>query len=357
MRFRVPILILITLLAVLMLAVTSHAGGKVKKKPRPQVDQYNFIRMADGFLVLYDPSYAMMVPYKDTGMTRLEMMRKILVESNASVPELKWQAGLYPHWKNVMWLPGSPESFHPYYRLQNYSKDEYGVALEQLPVESTGPPMLQIALMKLEHLLPLPGRTEVFLFTNGEDSRFKGVDEPDPLGQARMLAAKHNLCLTIVSSATTDEARKLLDDMAHVNTCSQVMDFDLVAERPEHLFGRLYMGVDGLFDDVLFEFDKSYIKNEYRNTLDELGRFLKKHRHAYTVLSGFTDSVGPETYNIGLSQRRAESAQKYLINKFHLKKDRVLLYWYGFNKPIAPNSTAEGRQRNRRITIIIREKV
>ncbi len=357
MRFKIPLLILITLQAVFLLSITSFAGGRVKEKPRPTVDQYNFIRMADNFFVLYDPSTAMTVPYKNTGMTRLEVMRKILVESNASAPELKWQAGLYPHWKNVMWLPSSPESFHPYYRLQNYNKDEYGLALEELPIISSGPPMLQIALMKMEYLLDLPGRTEIFLFTNGEDARFKGVEEPEPLAQAKMLAANHNICLTIVSSATTDKAKKLLYDMAKVNTCSQVIDFDTVVEHPEYLFGKLYMGVDGLFGDVLFDFDKAYIKNDYRKKLDVVGRFLKKHRHAYTVLSGFTDSVGPETYNIGLSQRRAESAQRYLINKYHIKKDRVLLYWYGLNKPVAPNTTAEGRQRNRRVTIIIREKV
>ena len=312
--------------------------------------------MGDNFFVFYDPSTAMTVPYKDTGMTRLEVEKQILQKSNASLPELGWQAGLYPHWKNVMWLPGSPESFHPYYSLQNYNNEKYGAAINDLPVISTGPPMLQIALMKLEYLLGLPGRTEVFLFSNGEDSRVKEVEEPEPLAQAKMLAANYDVCFTIISSATSDAAAKLLSDIASVNSCSQVIDFDTVADNPEHLFGKLYMNTNDAFGNVLFDFDKFNIKKKYRSTLDQLGHFLVDHPQTYTVLSGFTDNRGTEAYNIRLSERRAESVRKYLRNKFKISPKRILLYWYGYADPIASNNTEKGRQLNRRVTITIREK-
>ncbi len=356
MKFKTPYLV--TLLAVLLLPGSSIAGNGSTVQPQmaPTVEHPGYTRMADNFFVFYDPSTAMTVPYKNTGMTRLEVEKQILLRSNGSLPELGWQAGLYPHWKNVMWLPSSPETFHPYYRLQNYNNEKYGAALEELPVVSTGPPMLQFALMKLEYLLGLPGRTDVFLFTNGEDSRVKEVEEPEPLAQARMLAANYDVCFTIISSATSDAAIKLLNDIASVNNCSQVIDFDTVADNPEYLFGRLYMKADGSFGKVLFDFDKYNIKKEYRGVLDQVGHFLMGHPQKHTVLSGFTDNRGSEAYNIRLSERRAKSVRKYLHDKFKINPNRILLHWYGYANPIASNDTEGGRHLNRRVTITISRK-
>lgn len=361
--------LLFSLIILSMLPVTVIAGGRKphskpippKKKPVLRSDAMvkappKYIRMADNFFVFYDPSTAMTVPYKNTGMTRLEMSKQILLKSNAAMPDLRWQTGLYPHWKNVMWLPASPGSFHPYYVLQNYDKDKFASALGKLPVMSSGPPMLQMSLMKLEYLLGLPGRTEVFLFTNGEDARFKGVDEPAPLAQAEMLARNYDVCFTIISSATTPKADRRLHKIAEVNDCSQVVDFDTVAAHPEYLFGRLYMTPDGLFENVLFSFDKANIRKKHRKTLKRLGKYLLENPTHYAVLSGFCDIIGPEKYNMRLSQRRAESAQKYLLNHFPaLTKERILLYWYGYAHPVASNKTTAGRRLNRRATIMIRK--
>lgn len=319
------------------------------------LEQKRYLPMTDNFFIIYDPSTSMDVPYKESGLTRMEMEKKIIRESNASLPELNWQAGLYPHWKGGLWLNGSPEAFKPFYRLQNYDKKKYAQAIDQLPTIPAGPPMLQIALMKLEYLLGISGRSEIFLFSDGKDSRVKGVDEPAPLVQAKKLAKEYDVCFTIISSAEGDKEKKLLADMAAVNSCSQVIDFDTVAEHPEHLLGKLYMDTENSFSNVLFDFDKSVVKKEYRNTLDKLGNFLQKNPQTYTVLSGFTDSIGTEAYNIGLSRRRAESVRNYLQKKFRIGDKQLLLYWYGYAHPVASNKTAQGRQLNRRVTITLRQ--
>lgn len=312
------------------------------------------LRMANNFFIIYDPSDSMDVPYKDTGLTRLEAEKQIIRQSNATLPDLGWQAGLYPHWKDELWLHGSFMAFKPYYELKRYDQAAYAQAIDQLPVKPTGPPMIQRGLMKLEHLLGLPGRTEVFLFSDGKHSTAREL-EPEPLEQARMLADKFDVCFTIVSSATTAEEIKLLDDIASVNTCSQVIDFDTVFEKPEHLFGKLYMdtGQAG-FNNVLFDFDKYSIKAEFKPALDKLGQFLLDQPGAYVVLSGFCDSTGNEAYNIKLSKKRAESVRNYLSKKFKISQDRMLSYWYGYANPVASNATAEGRALNRRVTIAIR---
>jgi OOP family OmpA-OmpF porin len=346
----------------LLLAFTPVSGGqhpkhKAKLKANPlAVEDSRPRRMADNFFIFYDPSTSMAVPYKATGLTRIEAEKKILRESNASLPELNWQAGLYPHWKGDLWLPGNPMAFKPYYRLQTYKKADFAAAIEQLPVTPESPPMLQTGLMKLEHLLGLAGRTEVFLFSDGKHSTFAEL-EPPPLTEARMLAAKYDVCFNIVSSATEARAKKLLEDIAAVNSCSQVIDFDTVYNRPEHLLGKLYMDTRANgFNNILFDFDKSNIKPQFAAELDKLGRHLQANPQSYVVLSGFTDSIGTEAYNIQLSQRRAESVRNYLHAKFGISQENMLMYWYGYANPVASNKTAAGRQQNRRVTIVLRDK-
>ncbi len=345
----------------LLLILASHPVGGEQMTPELRhtlhaSEESRFIRMAQNFFVFYDPSTTMAVPYKNTGLTRIEAEKKILRESNASLPELNWQAGLYPHWKGELWLPASPMAFKPYYRLQLYKKADFAAAIEQLPIRSQSPPMLQTGLMKLEHLLGLPGRTEVFLFSDGKHSTFKEL-EPHPLTQAKKLAAKFDVCFNIVSSASGAKDKKLLDDIAAVNSCSQVLDFDTVYNRPEHLFGKLYMDTRANgFNNILFDFDKSNIKPQFAAELDKLGRLLQANPQFYAVLSGFTDSLGSEAYNIKLSQRRAESVRNYLHTKFGINRENMLMYWYGYANPVASNETAEGRQQNRRVTIVLRGK-
>lgn len=346
------------LLSFLVLLVsTGQANGAdqaMANKLAASGDGGRYLRMANNFFIIYDPADSMDVPYKDTGLTRLEAEKRIILASNATLPDLGWQAGLYPHWKGGLWLHGSPMAFKPYYELKRYDQAAYARAIEQLPVRPTGPPMLQRGLMKLEHLIGLPGRTEVFLFSDGKHSTAREL-EPEPLQQARMLAAKYDVCFNIVSSAATAEEKKLLDDIASVNNCSQVFAFDTVFAKPEHLFGKLYMDTEQAgFNNVLFDFDKDNIKDEFKPILDKLGRFLVGQPNTYVVLSGFCDSIGPEAYNLKLSKRRAESVRNYLSTRFKINKDRMLPYWYGYANPVASNATPEGRAQNRRVTIAIR---
>lgn len=356
MKYR-PFLF-VPFLLLMLTAASVMATAQQTAPPFPSnaldVSGNRYIRMAHNFFVFYDPTSTMDVPYKTTGMTRIEAQKYILQKSNASLPQLNWQAGLYPHWKGDLWLHGSPMAFKPYYRLHNYNKAEFAGAIDQLPTTPQSPPMLQTGLMKLEHLLGLPGRTEIFLFSDGQHMTYAGM-EPQPLSEARLLAGRYDICFNIVSSATTNKGRQLLQDIAAVNSCSQVIDFDTVFLHPEHLFGKLYMDTqaDG-FSNILFDFDKALIRPEFYSQLNKLGRMLKDNPQVYAVLSGFCDSIGSEAYNIRLSQRRAESVRRYLQRKFAIKSNQILLYWYGYANPVASNATEEGRRLNRRVTVVLR---
>lgn len=350
-RILAPFLFIFLILSLFIFLSSIHSQTTLSEQ-----NQQDFVRMADNFFIIYDPSTSMDKPYKDTGLSKLEVQKNIIRESNLSLPELNWQAGLYAHWKPGLQLPGSPYAHNPYYRLQNYDQKKFAEAIEMLPTIPTGPPMLQVALMELEHMLGIAGQTHVFIFSTGEDSRFEGVDEPEPLAQTRKLAKMYDVCFNIISNARGVKEKKLLAEMAAVNPCSQLIDFDTVAMNPEYLLGKLYANINNMFNNILFDFDKVNIKKEYRNELNKLGRFLIDNQKSHIILSGFTDSIGSKEYNINLSKRRAMQVRNYLTENFKIKNERILLYWYGYSNPVASNDTPEGRGLNRRVTISVKTK-
>lgn len=107
---------------------------------------------------------------------------------------------------------------------------------------------------------------------------------------------------------------------------------------------------------VYFDSDSSRVKQLYHKNLQKVGRFLKQYPDSRARIEGHTDSKGKKAYNMELSRRRAESVKSYLVNQFGVAPYRFDLKWYGESRPVADNSTPEGRQLNRRaITITIME--
>lgn len=98
---------------------------------------------------------------------------------------------------------------------------------------------------------------------------------------------------------------------------------------------------------VNFDFSKSTIKAEFSARLDEFVQFLKDVPSAKGVIEGHTDSVGSESFNQNLSERRAEAVKAYVVSR-GIDASRLETRGYGETKPIADNATVEGRAANRR---------
>jgi outer membrane protein OmpA-like peptidoglycan-associated protein len=105
-----------------------------------------------------------------------------------------------------------------------------------------------------------------------------------------------------------------------------------------------------ILDDVLFDFDKSTIKPEAAQIVDRLVVFMNENKNTRAALSGYTDNVGTEAYNLKLSERRWMSVKDYVVKK-GIDGGRVSGQGFGEAKPIADNKTAEGRAKNRRVEI------
>ncbi len=102
-----------------------------------------------------------------------------------------------------------------------------------------------------------------------------------------------------------------------------------------------------------FPSGKSTIQPEYFSLLTKLQRAIREFPNATVVIEGHSDNIGYEAYNLNLSANRARAVQQYLIANMGLPEDRVLAVGYGMERPIANNSTEEGRSQNRRIDVVI----
>ncbi|PWF47977.1 OmpA family protein [Massilia glaciei] len=102
--------------------------------------------------------------------------------------------------------------------------------------------------------------------------------------------------------------------------------------------------------EALFDFDKSVVKPEGQSALDNLLTQLQGMDTEVMVTVGHTDSVGSDAYNQKLSLRRAEAVKAYLVSK-GVDASRVYTEGKGESQPVASNDTAEGRAKNRRVTV------
>jgi OOP family OmpA-OmpF porin len=106
--------------------------------------------------------------------------------------------------------------------------------------------------------------------------------------------------------------------------------------------------------NVLFEFNSDKILPAYHDDINMLGRVLTSPQYsAYRVeIEGHTDSIGSDGYNQVLSQRRADSVRRYLVQTFAIRSDRLSAKGLGKRKPIASNDTPDGRSQNRRVEVV-----
>lgn len=107
-------------------------------------------------------------------------------------------------------------------------------------------------------------------------------------------------------------------------------------------------------DAVRFGFDRSDLSSTAKAALDAFAARVKdENKNVYIEVQGNTDSVGSEQYNVVLGQARAEAGMRYLAMQHGFPLHRLSAVSYGEFKPIADNKTAEGRAKNRRVTLVV----
>ncbi len=103
---------------------------------------------------------------------------------------------------------------------------------------------------------------------------------------------------------------------------------------------------------VLFDVGSDHIRGESTPTLAEIGDMLKAHPTLKLTIEGHTDNVGSAASNQALSEKRAAAVKQFLVSTYGIDAARLKSVGYGATKPVAPNTSEEGKQNNRRVELV-----
>lgn len=118
---------------------------------------------------------------------------------------------------------------------------------------------------------------------------------------------------------------------------------------------RVGEGINVTFDEnsgIYFDTNKSEVNSKSEISLLKLISIFQKYPKTNIMVEGHTDSTGRDTYNMELSQKRAQSVTNYLTRN-GIDSSRIQTNWFGEEQPKYDNSTAEGRSKNRRVELAI----
>lgn len=101
--------------------------------------------------------------------------------------------------------------------------------------------------------------------------------------------------------------------------------------------------------NITFDSAKSVIKPAFESEVAKLAEFMNQYADTVVTVEGHTDDQGADAYNQKLSQSRADAVKAMLITKYGVAAERVKAIGYGETQPVADNSTADGREQNRRV--------
>lgn len=135
----------------------------------------------------------------------------------------------------------------------------------------------------------------------------------------------------------------------HLRAGSPIAEKTTPIEKAEDYRGTLFR-----LDSVFFDVDKSTVRADSRAALDHLVGLLKRFQGMRIEVQGHTDSDASEEYNLQLSLSRAEEVRQYLIAN-GIDQSRVEAHGYGESQPIAPNTSLQGKQLNRRVMVLVKE--
>jgi outer membrane protein OmpA-like peptidoglycan-associated protein len=117
-----------------------------------------------------------------------------------------------------------------------------------------------------------------------------------------------------------------------------------------------------LASDILFDFDRATIRPDAKTALNRVAEIIRTKSVGVVRIEGFTDSKGAADYNLRLSNARAESVEKWLADQERLPRTGFAARGFGATRFVAPNTSRDGsddpagRQKNRRVEIVIQRK-
>ena len=178
------------------------------------------------------------------------------------------------------------------------------------------------------------------------DQKVEGMETALEENQKRI--KEHDERLTTLGSLITENQSKMSQTKSEIE--------GKISEVRRFAQGKLVLQEIIRNDEAKFEFESYELGDEAKVALDKFVEILiAQNKGLYLEIQGHADSSGPEDWNVYLGKKRAEAVMEYLHNNYHIPLHRMEVISYGSDKPIADNSTREGRSQNRRVMILVYE--
>ncbi len=178
------------------------------------------------------------------------------------------------------------------------------------------------------------------------DQKVEGMETAVEENQKRI--KEHDERLTTLGSLITQHQSELGQQKSELD--------GKISEVRKFAQGKLVLQEIIRNDEAKFEFESYELSDEAKVALDKFVEILiAQNKGLYLEIQGHADSTGPEDWNVFLGKKRAEAVMEYLHNGYHIPLHRMEVISYGSDKPIADNSTREGRSQNRRVMILVYE--
>ena len=114
-------------------------------------------------------------------------------------------------------------------------------------------------------------------------------------------------------------------------------------------------GKEGMFADIMFEYDKYDVKESYKSELQAVSAWMTKNSSAKVSVEGHCDDRGTNEYNLALGDRRAKAVKDYLVS-LGVLSSRIETISYGEEKPVCTEQSEECWAKNRRAHFVILTK-
>lgn len=373
-------LLTITLLAAGLLLALGACAPKVRTPFTPVSAQDltgkttagEYVRKVDNFLVIMDSSSSMAKPY--TVGTKFEVSKGLIKALNATVPELGWQGGLRVF--GPVGLSNGHDNNVILYGMKPYKRADFGAALAQVTEPAGVTPLAKSLTQAGDDLAKSSGKIALIIFSDGEVESAAEVK-----AAAADLKARYGdrLCVYPVMVGDSPEGGKLMESIAKTVGCGFVSQGDkllsgtaladfvttvflekgqpraaaptpvkeewVAAPAPQPVVVRL---------QVEFDFDKADIRPTDHDALARFANYLKEYPGITVSIEGHTCNIGTAAYNQKLSERRAASVVRYLVEEHGVAASRLTAKGFGLSQPMADNATAFGRQQNRRVEAVLR---
>lgn len=140
-----------------------------------------------------------------------------------------------------------------------------------------------------------------------------------------------------------------------VDVSSPIVSYEEIQSEEIEVRGTNDYSVYAVDETVLFDFDKASIRDSGKEKLREVITSVKKrHPDGNIAVRGYTDAIGTKDYNKALAEERARAVASFLQEDDAIEDDQVTVIARGEQDPVASNETPEGRQKNRRVEILVR---